>query len=246
MSHPERLCATIPTEYSGLRADQALARLFPEHSRTRIAHWIRSGAASVDGVALSPRSRVVGGEKVDIACEGARDDTLVARDGALAIVHEDSEVLVIDKPPDLVVHPGAGNRDHTLLNRLIFFDPGLRDIPRCGIVHRLDKDTSGLMVIARTLTAHTRLVEMLRRRDVERIYEAITVGIPPSAGTIDAAIARDRKRRTRMAIDPAGKSAITHYRRLERYLRCARMEIRLETGRTHQIRVHLAHIGYPI
>eukprot|EP00119_Amphimedon_queenslandica_P003997 XP_003391483.1 PREDICTED: uncharacterized protein LOC100637736 [Amphimedon queenslandica] len=246
MPDPARLCATIPAEYSGLRADQALAMLFPEHSRSRIARWIRSGAALLDGARSSPKAKVVGGEKVDILCKGSPDESLAARPGDLAIVHEDSEALVIDKPPGLVVHPGAGNLDHTLLNRLIFFDPSLRSIPRCGIVHRLDKDTSGLMVIARTLTAHTRLVEMLRRREVERIYEAVTLGIPPAKGTIDAAIARDRRRRTRMAIDAAGKPAITHYRRLQRYSRNARMELRLESGRTHQIRVHLAHIGYPI
>ncbi len=241
-----RLDGVIPEALSGLRTDQALAQVFPQHSRTRIQEWIRSGAATLDGAAVRARDRVVGGERAGIHCDVAGDGESAAQPGPLAVLHQDSDLLVLDKPPGLVVHPGAGNRDGTLLNRLLAHDPGLRAVPRAGLVHRLDKDTSGLMLVARSLAAHTRLVAQIRAREVQRVYEAVVGGEPPARGTVEAPIGRDRARRTRMAVEARGKHAVTRYRVVERYRRHARLEVTLETGRTHQIRVHLAHAGHPI
>ena len=241
-----RLDGVIPGALSGLRSDQALARLFPQHSRARIQEWIRTGAANLDGAVVRAKDRVVGGERVRVRCEVAGDEAPAAQPGPLAVLYQDPDLLVLDKPPGLVVHPGAGNRDGTLLNRLLAHDPALRTVPRAGLVHRLDKDTSGLMLVARSLDAHTRLVARIAAREVERVYEAVVAGVPPSPGTIEAPIGRDRTHRTRMAVEARGKQAITRYRVIERYPRHARLEVTLETGRTHQIRVHLAHVGYPI
>lgn len=241
-----RLDGVVPARLCGLRTDQALARMFPQHSRARMQEWIRAGAATLDGAAVRAKDRVVGGERIRILCAVASDDRSAAQPGPLAVLHDDPDLLVLDKPPGLVVHPGAGNHDGTLLNRLLAHDPGLRAIPRAGLVHRLDKNTSGLMLVARSLAAHTRLVAQIKAREVERIYEAVVAGSPPPRGTVDAPIGRDRTRRTRMAVETRGKPAVTHYRVLERYRRHARLEVMLETGRTHQIRVHLAHAGYPI
>lgn len=246
MTKHVRLDGVIPGTLSGSRADQALAKIFPQHSRTRIQEWIRAGAATLDGAAVRVKDRVAGGERIDILCTVEGDGRPAAQPGPLAVLHDDPDLFVLDKPPGLVVHPGAGNRDGTLLNRLLAHDPGLRSIPRAGLVHRLDKDTSGLMLIARSLHAHTRLVAQIKAREVERVYEAVVIGSPPSRTTVEAPIGRDRARRTRMAVEARGKHAVTHYRVVERYRRHARIEIEIETGRTHQIRVHLAHAGYPI
>ena len=241
-----RLDGVIPGILSGLRADQALAKIFPQHSRARIQEWIRAGAATLDGAAVRAKDRVVGGERISILCAVASDDQSAAQPGPLAVLYDDPDLLALDKPAGLVVHPGAGNRDGTLLNRLLAYDPGLRAIPRAGLVHRLDKNTSGLMLIARSLHAHTRLVAQIKAREVERVYEAVVTGSPPPRATVEAPIGRDRARRTRMAVEIRGKHAVTHYRVVERYRHHARIEVMIETGRTHQIRVHLAHVGYPI
>ncbi len=241
-----RLDGVIPGSLTGLRTDQALARLFPQHSRARIQQWIRAGAATLDGAAVRAKHRVVGGERINIVYAIEGDARSAAQPGPLDVLYEDSDLLVLDKPPGLVVHPGAGNRDGTLLNRLLAYDRELRTIPRAGLVHRLDKNTSGLMLIARSLHAHTRLVAQIKAREVERTYEAVVIGLPPAHATVNAPIGRDRARRTRMAVEDHGKRAVTHYRVVERYRCHARLEVVIETGRTHQIRVHLAHCGYPI
>ena len=241
-----RLDGVIPRSLSGLRADQALARVFPHHSRARIQKWIRAGVATLDGAAVRVKDRVAGGERISILCVVEGDEGSVAQPGPLDVLYEDPDLLVLDKAPGLVVHPGAGNRDGTLLNRLLAYDPGLRIIPRAGLVHRLDKNTSGLMLIARSLHAHTRLVAQIKAREVERSYEAVVDGAPPAHATVEAPIGRDRARRTRMAVEACGKHAVTHYRVVERYRSHARLEVVIETGRTHQIRVHLAHAGHPI
>ena len=241
-----RLDGVVPDLLSGLRADQALARVFPQHSRARIQQWIRAGTATLDGAAVRVRDRVAGGERIRILCAVECDGQSAAQPGPLDLLYEDSDLLVLDKPHGLVVHPGAGNRDGTLLNRLLAYDPELRTIPRAGLVHRLDKDTSGLMLVARSLHAHTRLVAQIKAREVERTYEAVVSGSPPARATVEAPIGRDRARRTRMAVEARGKLAVTHYRVVERYRCHARLEILIETGRTHQIRVHLAHAGHPI
>ena len=246
MTKSIQLDGIVPNALSGLRADQALAKLFPQHSRARIQGWLRAGAATLDGAVVRVKARVAGGERISIVCTVEGDDRPIAQPGPLAVLYHDPDLLILDKPPGLVVHPGAGNRDGTLLNRLLAYDPGLRSVPRAGLVHRLDKHTSGLMLIARSLHAHTRLVAQLKAREVKRTYEAVVAGSPPSCATVQAPIGRDRLHRTRMAVEPRGKQAVTHYRVVERYPCHARLEVSIETGRTHQIRVHLAHAGYPI
>jgi len=236
----------VPESAAGRRFDAVLAELFPEFSRSRLAGWIKSGDALLDGATVRPREPVRGGEAVTLAAVLDEQTDAEPQDIPLTILHEDADVFVIDKPAGLVVHPGAGNPDGTLVNGLLFRDPSLAALPRAGIVHRLDKDTSGVMVVARTLQAHAALVEQLSARAVHRQYLAIVVGALVSGGTADAAIDRHPRDRLRMAVREDGRDAVTHYRLRERFRAHTALECRLETGRTHQIRVHMAHLKHPI
>ena len=238
--------ATVPDSAAGRRFDAVLAELFPEFSRSRLSGWIKSGDALLDGQTVRPRDPVRGGEAVQLQVVLDVQTTAQAEDIPLSILHADSEVIVIDKPAGLVVHPGAGNPTGTLVNALLHFDPALVALPRAGIVHRLDKDTSGVMVVARTLPAHTALVAQLSARGVHRQYLAVVVGALVSGGTANAAIDRHPRDRIRMAAREGGRDAITHYRLRERFRAHTALECRLETGRTHQIRVHMAHLKHPI
>ncbi|MFT3896955.1 MAG: 23S rRNA pseudouridine(1911/1915/1917) synthase RluD [Thermomonas sp.] len=240
------LAATVPASAAGRRFDAVLAELFPQYSRSRLAEWIKSGDALLDGAVARPRDPVRGGEAVSLAVVEEVQTHAVAEDIPLAVLYEDDSVLVIDKPAGLVVHPGAGNPAGTLVNALLHRDPALEKLPRAGIVHRLDKDTSGAMVVARTLGAHTALVAQLSAREVHRQYLAIVVGALVSGGTANAAIDRHPRDRLRMAVRDDGKDATTHYRLRERFRAHTALECRLETGRTHQIRVHMAHLKHPI
>jgi 23S rRNA pseudouridine1911/1915/1917 synthase len=246
MSAPIRHSLTIPLDYAGQRLDQVLADLLSDYSRTRIKDWIDGGNVRVDGAQLRPKDKVIGGEKVEIEAELPMEDRVEAEDIDLDIVHQDKHVLVINKPPGLVVHPGAGNAAGTLQNALLHFDANLAQVPRAGIVHRLDKDTSGLMVVARTVDAHTALVRAIEAREVEREYEAVCLGVMTGGGTVDAPIGRHPVDRIRMAIREDGREAVTHYRVVHRFRGHTHVRLKLETGRTHQIRVHMAHVNYPL
>jgi 23S rRNA pseudouridine1911/1915/1917 synthase len=242
----EAITRQIPLSLAGCRLDQALAQLLPEHSRSRIQSWIRDGRVTLDGASCRPRDRVAGGEQAEIRVVREGRSQCRPQRMSLEILYQDADLLVVNKPAGLVVHPAAGNREGTLQNGLLHLDPTLACLPRCGIVHRLDKDTSGLMVVARSERAHTALVAQLQARSVRRQYLALVNGLPVAGGTVDAPIGRHPSQRTRMAVVPGGKPAVTRYRVEKRYRDHCLLEVRLETGRTHQIRVHLAHIRYPI
>ena len=238
---------TVPSDLAGLRFDQALARLVPQHSRSRLKDWIDAGRVTLDGAIAEGKRRLSGGERIVIE---AVQDALAVADAPqaieVAIVHEDDAIIVVDKPPGLVVHPGSGNRDGTLLNALLHHAPQLAALPRAGIVHRLDKDTSGLLVVAKTAIAQTDLVRQLQARTVEREYIALVHGDVSRAITIDAPIGRHPRVRTTMAVVARGRPARTHVKPLERYGAATLVQCTLETGRTHQIRVHLAAIDHPL
>ena len=237
---------TVPAEMAGLRLDQALARLLPEHSRSRLKEWIEAGRVSLGDRTPRPRDLLIGGERLVVNEETPVPQAVAAQPIALDVVHADDSLLIVNKPAGLVVHPGAGNRDRTLQNALLHYDATLAELPRAGILHRLDKDTSGLLVVARTLAAHTALTRQLQARAIEREYEAVCGGVLTAGGTIDRAIARHRTDRVRMAVRDDGREAVTHYRVIERFRAHTHVRVNLETGRTHQIRVHFAHVRHPL
>lgn len=248
MSSENRIIASfaVPAELSDRRLDQAAAELMPEHSRSRLQGWIKSGSLTVNGKSCKPRDKVMLGDRLELDAEPEAQVSWEAESIALDIVYEDEHLLVINKPAGLVVHPAAGHADGTLVNALLNHAPELENLPRAGIVHRLDKDTSGIMVVARSLIAHTSLVDQLQTRTMGREYEAIVVGTLTGGATVDAPIGRHPRERKKMAVVPTGKPAITHYRLVERFAAHTHVRCKLESGRTHQIRVHMAHVKHPL
>jgi 23S rRNA pseudouridine1911/1915/1917 synthase len=236
----------MTADYAGLRLDQALARALPQYSRARLQGWIEAGAVRVDGLVPRPRDKVLGGERVKIEARLDPETRVAAEKMPLDVVFKDRSLFVIDKPAGLVVHPGAGNAAHTMQNALLGLDPKLALVPRAGLVHRLDKDTSGLMLIARTPESHDALTAQIASRDVERRYMAVCMGVMTAGGTVDEPIGRHRSQRTKMAVRGDGREAVTHYRVIKRFRGHTLVNAQLETGRTHQIRVHLAHVGFPV
>jgi 23S rRNA pseudouridine1911/1915/1917 synthase len=237
---------TVPDDCAGQRLDQALAQMFPEYSRSRLKAWLLEGAITVDGDSPKPRHAVSGGERVVLCVEPEASVDAQPEPIVLDVVFEDAHLLVINKPAGLVVHPGAGNQHGTLMNGLLHYAPELEQVPRAGIIHRLDKDTSGLLLIARTITAHTALVRALADREISRHYLAVCNGVLTGGGRIDAPLGRHPVDRKRMAVRDDGRPAITRYRVLERFTAHTLVDVELETGRTHQIRVHFAYRQHPL
>ena len=248
-THSEKihLQASVPQSLYGKRLDQALAEMFPDYSRSRLKEWILGDCVTInDRVVNVPREKLMGEEIIEI---NASIEVQVQHEGQkiqLDIVYEDDDILVINKPANLVVHPGAGNTSGTILNALLNHAPQIANVPRAGIVHRLDKDTTGLMVVAKTIVAQTKLVEQLQEREISREYEAIVYGTMVAGGTVDAPIGRHPTKRTNMAVRESGKPAVTHYRVKEKFRAHTYIRLKLESGRTHQIRVHMSHIRFPI
>ncbi|MEC8936654.1 MAG: 23S rRNA pseudouridine(1911/1915/1917) synthase RluD [Pseudomonadota bacterium] len=236
----------VPASLAGARLDQAAAELFSDYSRERLKAWINAGELTVDGAKVKPKAKLHGHEVLTLNATIEEDTRFEPQDIALDIVYEDDDVIVINKAAGVVVHPAAGNPDGTLLNALLHHHPTLAEVPRAGIVHRLDKDTTGLMMVAKTLPAQTVLVEQLQARTVSRQYDAVVIGKPVAGSTIDAPIGRHPKDRKRQAVTASGKPAVTHFRVVERFRAHTHVRCQLETGRTHQIRVHMAHARYPL
>lgn len=241
------LSARVPVTLHGMRFDQVASELFPDFSRSRLQSWIKDGKITLDGRVAKPKDKLIGGEFVELNAELEAQGEWEPEEITLNIVHEDDDLLIINKPAGLVVHPAAGNYTGTLVNALLNHIPDLINLPRAGIVHRLDKETTGLMVVAKTLEAHTDLVEQLADRSVSREYEAVAVGTMTGGGKVDAPMGRHPVQRKLMAVlKQGGKRAVTHYRVVKRYPHHTHIRCKLETGRTHQIRVHMAHIGHAL
>ena len=236
----------FPPDFAGKRLDQALAQLLPQYSRSRIQRWIEEGAVQVNGLPVKSRDPVVGGETARVEARLPEETAIKAEKLPLDIVHQDAAVIILNKPPGVVVHPGAGNPGKTLQNALLAHDAKLKRVPRAGLVHRIDKDTSGLLVVARTVEAQTALVAELAEHEIEREYLAVCTGAMTGGGTVDKPIDRHRSHRLKFAVRSDGREAVTHYRIEKRFRQHTLARVRLETGRTHQIRVHMEHIGYPI
>jgi 23S rRNA pseudouridine1911/1915/1917 synthase len=236
----------FPPESAGKRLDQALAALLPQYSRSRIQGWIEDGAVLVNGLGVKARDKVTGGETATVEARLPEEIGIKAEKLPLDIVHQDGSIIVLNKPPGVVVHPGAGNPGKTLQNALLAHDPKLKHVPRAGLVHRIDKDTSGLLVVARTIEAQTALTAELAEHDIEREYLAVCTGAMTGGGTVDKPIDRHRSHRLKFAVRSDGREAVTHYRIEKRFRQHTLARVKLETGRTHQIRVHMEHIGYPV
>jgi len=243
---PRVLEAEVPNELAGRRLDQVLAELFADFSRSRLQQWVKEGQVSVDGKQLRPRDKLFGGERIVLTVQLMPETAFEPEPIPLDIVYEDEALLVINKPAGLVVHPAAGNWKGTLLNALLHHVPSLAQVPRAGIIHRLDKETTGLLVVAKTLEAQTALVEQLQARSFTREYDAVVNGVLTGGGTVNAPIGRHPVDRKRMAVVRNGKPAVTHYRVAERFRAHTHIKVQLETGRTHQIRVHMAHQRFPL
>ncbi|BBL60626.1 23S rRNA pseudouridine(1911/1915/1917) synthase RluD [Methylomonas koyamae] len=240
------LTARVPEELAGMRLDQCLAEVFPDYSRSKLQTWIKAGRVLVDGEVMKGREKLDGGEEIELDAEAERVIEYAAQEIPLDIKYEDESLLIVNKPAGLVVHPAVGNWDGTLVNALLNHAPQLETLPRAGIVHRIDKDTSGLLMVAKTLQAHNSLVEQLQERSIHREYLALVKGWMTAGGTVNAPIGRHPVDRKRNAVRRDGKEAITHYRLEQRFKRHTLIRCKLETGRTHQIRVHMAHINYPL
>ena len=246
MTNKILLSAEVPFAMGNRRFDQIAAELFSGYSRSRLQQWIKEGSLTVDGEQRRGRDKLVGGETLHLDTELEPEGEWQAENIPLDIIYEDDHILVLNKPAGLVVHPGAGNPEGTLLNALLYHCPNLQNIPRAGIVHRLDKDTSGILVVAKTLVAQNNLVNQLQDRSMKREYEAVVQGKMTGGGKIDEPIGRHGTQRTKMTVSPVGKEAVTHYRVIKKFNNHTHVRVQLETGRTHQIRVHMAHISYPL
>ena len=246
MSELLELDVQVPAEMFGMRLDQAAAQLFSDYSRSRIQGWIKEGTLKVNGEVKRTRDKLNGGELIEVRTELARIENHEGEAIPLDIIYEDDDILVINKPAGLVVHPAAGHDSGTLMNALLHHCPDIAQVPRAGIVHRLDKDTTGLMVVAKTIAAQTELVVQLQERTMGREYEAVVHGVMTGGGCVDEPMGRHSKNRQKMAVVGLGKEAVTHYRVLEKFRAHTHVRLKLETGRTHQIRVHMSHINYPL